>query len=486
MADKLVGRKKEKQILQKILQSKEAEFVAIYGRRRVGKTYLVRHFFKDKPCIFFQLVGIKDASMNELLTEFKKMLENVFYSHLGMRIETPKSWIDAFDLLTRAIKEFAKQKKVVLFFDELPWLASKRSGFLQALDYYWNGNWVDNPGIKLIVCGSAASWMINKIINAKGGLHNRVTKQVFLEPFTLNETKNYLQYLEVKLNNQQVTELYMALGGVPYYLRQIEPGLSAIQNINKLCFQKHGVLYTEFQRLFASLFDHAVAHEELIYLISKKREGIGRSELFEKAKLSTDGGRLTDRLDELEKAGFIKFFIPGYKKRGIYYKIIDEYTLFYLTWLKPIQNEIVDAHYWEAQAHSPAYKSWSGYSYELICYKHISAIMHKLKIPYGSKAASWRQVAAKASKVDGAQIDLFFDRPDGIITICEIKYTDKPFKIDKEYAGKLLNKVKVFKSQTKTKKQIFIAMISANGIQPSIYSEELICGVVALEDLFAR
>lgn len=276
----------------------------------------------------------------------------------------------------------------------------------------------------------------------------------------------------------------MALGGVPYYLKQVQLGLSAIQNINKLCFQKRGILYTEFQRLFTSLFDHAVVHEELIYLLSKKREGMVRSELFEKAKLSTDGGRLTDRLDELEKAGFIISFIPWHKQHGVYYKIIDEYTLFYLTWIKPIKNEIVDKHYWEAQAHNPAYKSWSGYAYELICYKHLSVIMHKLSIPHGSRAASWKHVATKTSNGKGTQIDLFFDRPDGIVTICEIKYTDKPFKIDKEYAANLMNKVKVFKAKTRTKKQIFIAMISANGIQPTIYSEELISGVVTLEDLF--
>jgi len=484
---KIIGRKQEQKLLDEIFNSKKAEFVALYGRRRVGKTYLMEQFFMNKPCLFLHVTGLLQGKLNEQLENFSQVMSETFFAETGLKLERPISWMHAFELLTNTIQKFSKHNRIVFFFDELPWLASKKSGFKAALDYYWNTKWSKNKKILLIVCGSAASWMIKNIINDKGGLHNRITWQIPLYPFSLKETSEYLAYRGQKFNERQVLELYMALGGIPHYLEKVRPSLSATQNISRLCFSRDGQLVNEFNKLFSSLFDKAKAYVEIIKIIASKRQGIERNTIEAKAKLTAMGGTLTERLTALEEAGFIKGFIPfGHTERGTYYKIIDEYCLFYLTWIQPvyrqIQNETI-TDYWESKVTTGSWKSWSGYAFESICFKHISQIKHALFIPLGSLSGSWR-FQSNIKGQDGTQIDLLFDRDDGIITICEIKYYKDDFEIDKKYADILKKKIEVFKQQTKTKKQIFLSIITAGGLKRNCYSEEMITGRVVLEDLF--
>lgn len=248
MKDKIIGRIEEQKVLEKIFNSKHAEFLAIYGRRRVGKTYLIKRYFSDKPCYYFQITGVKDGAIKEQLHEFTRMVEKTFYQP-GISLKEPLTWMNVLEMLTTAIEQYSNKKNVILFFDELPWLVTKKSRFLQALDYYWNTKWSDNNRIRLIVCGSAASWIIKNIVNNTGGLHNRITAQLRLDPFSLIETKNYLKYLRINLNDKQILVLYMVMGGIPHYLKHIENGLSAAQNIDKLCFTKNGILFNEFNNI---------------------------------------------------------------------------------------------------------------------------------------------------------------------------------------------------------------------------------------------
>lgn len=493
MEIKIIGRKKEKQLLQKAFSSKEAEFIAVYGRRRIGKTFLIRHFFTKQKGIFFQVSGIHNADLKVQLKEFKKEIERTFYD-AKIELQTPQTWLNAFEILTNAIYTQGKKQKIVLFFDEFPWMATKKSGLLQALDYYWNRFWVDQPNIKLIICGSAASWIIKNILNNRGGLHNRVTERLHLEPFSLYETKLYLKNLSINLNHYHVLTLYMCIGGIPFYLKSIQKGLSVIQNINQLCFQKDGILSDEFKELFKSLFEEKGQHENLIKLIASKRNGINRKEL--EKKLQYKGGTLTKWLEELETAGFITSFLSFDKKRGTYYKIIDEYVLFYLTWVYPnsqsrLEKEITD-HYWEIVSQTQEWKSWSGYAFESICYKHIKNIQKALHIPEGSSATTWKYVAdskkiiEEKEEEEGAQIDLLFDRPDQTISLCEIKYSNKPFVIDKKQSKELLRKKNIYEKITKTNKQIFFSMITSSYLKKNMYSEEIIASEVTLEDLFVE
>lgn len=480
----LVGRKKEQETLTQILNSKKAEFIALYGRRRVGKTFLIKNFFEQQSCIFFYCSGIQSASMREQLQEFSKQIGITFYS--GASITPHQRWLDAFAELTKAIQQTSSTQKTVLFFDELPWMATAKSGLLQALDYYWNRFWTHNKQIKLVICGSSASWIIKKIINNKGGLYNRVTSIINLHPFTLAESHAYLKSQGIKLNYQQILDLYMVLGGIPHYLSLVRKGLSSHQCIDELCFQQNGALVDEFKRLFDSLFHQAENYIALIRIIAQHHYGINQTQLIKKLNLIS-GGRISGRLKELEDAGFITEIIPyGHKEKGVYYKVIDEFSLFYLRWIEPnkktIKKQIQNSGFWLATAQLPNWRIWAGYAFETICYKHITQIRKALSIDSGAHVFSWRYSPRDRSK-QGAQIDLLFDRNDDTITICEIKYNNQPYVIDKIYAKNLLNKINVFKKHTGTNKQIFIAMITVNGTKPNMYSEEIICNSISLQDL---
>lgn len=489
MNTKIIGRHQEQKILETAYQSNKAEFIAIYGRRRVGKTFLIKTFFDSKSSPFFYCSGLQDGKLNAQLKEFANQLGHCFYQ--GAPIAPAKTWMDALAELHRALSHaktmLKKGQKITLFFDELPWLASRRSGALEALDYYWNRYWSHESHIKLIVCGSAASWMIDKIINNKGGLHNRVTRTIQLEPFSLAETQVYLDHNGVKLNQTQILELYMALGGIPHYLSLMFKGKSSSQIIDELCFQKAGALVSEFDRLFSSLFTDGTAYALLIEQIAKHRYGIGQAALIKATKLP-DGGSTKNKLMALEQAGFIQAFIPHqHQDKGIYYKVIDEYCLFYLHWIKPhlntIQKQSRIKGYWLAKQKEAAWKSWSGYAFEAICYKHISEIKTALHIAAGAEIGSWRYVPRLSSQT-GCQIDLLFDRADGVITLCEIKYNAQPFIIDKAYAKSLQNKLETYRKMTRTKKQLFLGMVTANGLKETMYSEEIVHAVITLDDLF--
>lgn len=484
MEKQIVGRESAIETLSRLLNSNEAEFLAVYGRRRIGKTYLIRQYFRKADCILFEITGKKDGSIKDQLNTFKIAFQKVFLK--GYEITLPKSWHDAFNMLTRSLQAIPRHKKVVLFFDELPWLVTPRSKFMQTLDHVWNTEWSEFSNLKLIVCGSAASWMLKHFIYTKGGLHNRITGRIALKAFTLKEVQDYLTYRGITLNNQQVVEFYMSMGGVPFYLKAIEKGFSATQNINKICFTSEGILFDEFNKLYRSLFDKSEAHIEIIRAIAASPEGASLEQILKKCRHSTSGGEFKKRLDELETSGFIQGFLP-YKahKKGIYYKIYDEYTYFYLRWIESFAHQTLleEPNHWEKVSQTPAWYSWSGYTFEAICFKHINKIRKALGIDsIISKTGSFRHVSTDNEK--GAQIDLLFDRADRVITICEIKYCIGKFTIDKKYSEILENKLEVFRRVTNTKKQIFLAMITPYGVHKNEYSERLVSREITLDALF--
>jgi uncharacterized protein len=483
--NKIVGRSKELELLQELLDSTRAEFVAVSGRRRVGKTFLITQFASSTQCLFFHVTGLQKGTLQEQLEQFAKQIAATFYP--GATLAPRKRWIDALDDLQIALGMAPKGTKIILFFDEFPWMATPRSRLLTALELYWNRYWVNDDRIKLFICGSATSWIIEKIINNKGGLHNRITRSIDLKPFTLFETECYLKEHQMYLTQRQILDLYIVLGGIPYYWSFVRKGRSAHQVIDELCFQNDGILVNEFKRLFQSLFDDPKPYTELIRIIAQHRYGIGQAELITKSSLP-DGGTTVRRLGQLEEAGFIMALTPfGHKERGIYYVMDDEYCLFYLHWIEPylstITKKIKNQGFWLSHAQGMAWKSWAGLAYESVCYKHIDQIRQALQIDSGSIAATWRSVA-KSRQDEGAQIDLLFDRPDGAITLCEIKYSEKAFAIDKACAQKLVRKVQVFQKVTKTQKQVFLALVTTMGLKPTLYSKEIVTNEVVLSDLF--
>ncbi len=482
MSTTIQCREAESLLLEQSYQSNKPEFLAVCGRRRVGKTYLIKEFFSKKNAVFFKVTGTQDAPMTEQIKNFTDQLANAFYK--GAALSPGKNWRSALRQLTKAIDSVDKNKKIILFFDEFPWMVTKNSRLLQMLSYFWNEHWSGDKRIKLIICGSATSWIIKKIIHNKGGLHNRVTREIYLEPFNLRETKRFLNLRGIKLNNQHILNIYMATGGVAFYLNQVEKGLSSTQVIEQLAFRRRSFLMEEFDKLYAALFGENPVYVEIVRTIAKHHYGMSQEALFNTVKSLPKGESGLSRLNELEKNGFIMSFIPYKKESGIYYKVIDEYSLFYFHWIEPIKNSLLAQGmrkgYWEQLMKSPAWYSWSGLAFETICYKHISQISTALQLNPTAIPHTWRFISSKGSNEDGVQIDLLFDRNDDAITIIEIKHTQDPLYIDKQIAKNLQMKMDVFKSKTKTKKQLFLAIVSANGIKKSMYSEEMLDSLVTL------
>ena len=487
MSSLLIARHAEQTELLNAYKAQQAEFIVLYGRRRIGKTFLIEELYGKQKGYYFQVTGIQKGTLKEQLEQFSIGIGKSFYH--GANINTSTTWLKAFEALTKAIETVPANQKVVIFLDELPWLCTKKSRLLQAIDYYWNQYWKKDKRIKLVVCGSSASWMIKKILHHKGGLHNRNTRTLLLKPFTLKETKEFFHHAKLNLNNEQIALFYMFCGGVPFYLSQIRKGKSAAQMIDLLCFQSNGMLHQEFDKLFASLFDEAEAYKEIIRLIAEKHEGMTRVELEKKSQYSS-GGALTNKLNELEEAGFIQTFLSiDHKTRGIYYRVIDEYCCFYLRWILPIKNTLVvkeqNNKYWSNKVNTPAYYNWLGYAFETLCYKHIREIRTALEITSSANVGVWRYTPLADEKSSaGAQIDMVFDRDDGVVTLCEIKYTKDPVIIDKTYAKNLKNKISTYKTQTHTQKQTELIFVANNGVKENLYSDELVSQTVTLNDLF--
>lgn len=412
------------------------------------------------------------------MKNFKIELEKVGNNVLP--IETPKNWFDAFILLIKHLESSGNSRQKVVFFDELPWLATNRSGFLRALSYFWN-SWADRQNVIVIICGSAASWMIQKVVNHKGGLHNRITRRIFLKPFNLSETEAFLESKNIFLDRYQILQIYMAMGGIPHYLDAVEEGLSATQNIDQICFSDSGLLNREFSRLYSALFDNSENHITIIRALSTKNQGMTRQELIKNTKFS-DGGGLTKVLEELTESGFISKYYPfGKKKRKLIYRLTDEYSLFYLNFMENKTHE--EDTVWQKLSQTQTYKTWSGYAFESICLKHIPQIKKALSIAgIYSESASFYQKGEK--KMEGAQIDLVIDRNDQVINLFEIKFYNEEFTISKEYADKLRKKMSVFRLVTKTKKQLFYMMITTFGLKKNQHSIGLIVNDLTIDDLF--
>jgi len=481
----LTARVSETQQLDAIWKSPRAEFLVLYGRRRVGKTFLIREYFKNQG-VYFELTGLHKGNMTRQLENFFEKFLTQFESDIPVR--EPKNWRDAFLLLNALIERSPKNKKIVIFLDELPWLATKKSGLLQEIDYFWNGYWVSKQNVILILCGSAASWMLDNVIHDKGGLHNRITRRILLRPFNLRDTKEYIDANKLNKSSKQILDMYMVLGGIPLYLQQIKRGLSAPQNIEQICFNENGLLFDEFEKLYRSLFLHHEEYIEIVKAIALRHYGISIGDLLATLK-KTSGGRFIKQLRDLEAAGFIQKFIPfGKKSRDRYYRTSDEFTSFYYYWQEEYLSLDIRSrtkNYWTSRVNTPRWNTWCGYAFENVCFKHIPNIQAALGIEATPiTVSSWQYQPKYPDKTPGCQIDCLFDRDDGVITIIEFKYSTHMITIDKEYAQKLKEKILVFEKQTGTKKKVSLVLVTTVGLNKNSWSEDLIDQVVTIDDLF--
>lgn len=469
--EKLIGRKNETDKLSSYMQSDRSEFIAIYGRRRVGKTFLVRSFFKDK--FDFYATGIIEGNKSEEMEAFHVAL--LKYGYVGPRAKT---WIEAFmqlaDLLEK--KNANKKKRLVVFIDELPCFDTQNSGFVHALDFFWNsrGSWMDN--IMFIICGSATSWMIRNVVNNRGGLHNRLTHEIHLTPFTLRQTELYIRSKKVQWDRLSILQIYMALGGIPYYLNMLDVTKSATENIDMLFFSDEAKLKTEYNLLYQSLYRNPDEYMEVIDLLATNKTGLTRKEIAENLKVH-DNGHLGKILEDLVSCDFLRLYRNGTKQNSGIYQLMDFYTMFYHQFGK---RKTSDSHYWSSLTETPTQNTWYGLAYERVCLYHFRQIIYALRLDaIHTEFYSWRS----RESVPAAQIDMIIDRSDGIIDLCEVKYSKNEYALAKSEYEKILNREMAFNTETKCKKGIHIVLVSTFGVKRNKYSS-IAQHFISLNDLF--
>ncbi|MDR3225409.1 MAG: AAA family ATPase [Clostridiales Family XIII bacterium] len=472
MKTNLVGRKNEIGILTECYQSAESEFVAIYGRRRIGKTFLVKELFENDFAFFAE--GILDGNQSVQLKNFNDEIAN----YRGKDFPPAPDWLTAFNNLNRLIEASPQKGKKVIFLDEIPSMATKNAGFLPALAHFWNRWAQSRKDVLLIICGSATAWIIKNIVGNKGGLHNRLTHQIMLQPFTLKECEAFFHMKNILFTRYQIAESYMIFGGVPYYMKFMKPELSFHQNVDALYFDENAPLRSEYRFLYRSLFADSQGYIKIVEALSSKSKGLTRKDISGQTGLA-NSGRLTERIQELIHCGFVREYLAFNKKeRNRLYQLIDPFTIFSLRFSDKRKKYAQD--FWLHFSATPAHSAWSGFAFERVCLQHVPQIRKALGITgMMTEVSSWRSETTEP----GAQIDLVIDRVDNMIHLCEAKYASTAFKIDKAYAGKLRSKRDAFMQETKTQKSAHTTMITTFGLKRNEYANEIMFQMT-LDELF--
>ena len=472
----IAGRKAEIKLLQSLIEKDEASFVAVYGRRRIGKTYLIRQVYENH--IVFECSGVLEENKAQQLENFWRSLNEI--NPQAQPPLPPKTWIEAFFQLRAYLNTQKQESKKVIFLDEIPWFETRRSGFLAALDGFWNQYCSKRSDIILVICGSAASWIMEKVINNRGGLHNRLTHHILLMPLTLGETKAFFDLKNVKLSLKDIAQIYMCVGGVPFYLKNIQAGDSVPQILDQLFYHKQAILKNEFQNLYAALFKNNALHEKVVEALSTKNKGLTRNEIIEATGIKGGGG-LTTVLDELTQCGFVMPIYPiNRTKEDCLYRLVDEYSLFYFKFLKAGKTKSS----WMQITESPIFKIWSGYAFENLCFKHTDQIKKALGIS-GIITNEYSYVSKSTTGRQGIQIDMIIDRADNCVNILEVKFQNTAYEVSETYAQQLLEKAAIFKEQTRLKKNVFITLLSVFGAKKNEHYLMAVTNQLVIDDLFS-
>ena len=462
-----IGREKETDQINKLIQSGQAEFIAIYGRRRVGKTYLIDKMLQDNYA--FSMTGVMDGNYAEQMHAFTDAMDSYGYAIDA----TPSNWLEAFSMLRKALSDkLTADAPCILFIDELPCFDTPKAGFVKALGYFWNSWASKHDQIKMIVCGSATSWMIDHVINSKGSLHNRVTCEIHLHPFSLHEVEAYLESRQFNWTRMMVLQTYMTLGGIPFYLSLLNREESLAQNLDRLFFKADGPLRMEYRRLFKTLFNKPEPYIQIIEALVQTKSGMTRKQLAEHLHIDNNG-HLGDMLSDLVQCDFVRFYNTRDKKvsaRCGIYQLVDFYVLFYHSF-----HEKSNEHYWTENLNTPAINTWSGLAFERVCLSHIPQILKSLRIDaISTEYYSWRSTTQPSETDDaelrGAQIDLVIERADRVINLCEIKFSESEYLLTKEEDLKIRNRTNLFRLQTGTRCAIWPTFITTFGLTKGMYA----------------
>lgn len=475
----MTGRKLEQQTLQRALDKKTAQIVVVYGRRRVGKTFLVNEFFHNSYAFKHTAVspveewGAKGQMQNQL-SEFYYSLKTY---GLGKEHKCPKTWSDAFHLLQELLDSKADGSNQVLFIDELPWMDTPRSGFVSAFEHFCNDWCSARKYVKLIVCGSATSWICDEMLESKGGLYDRVTSSIYVRPFTLKECEDYFREEGFHMDRYDIVQAYMAFGGIPYYMSQFREDLSTVQNIDALLFDKDSILYDEFDKLFSSQFSSPEYLKSIITAVAEKRCGLTRDEIVSKTGNSS-GGTFSKSLKALEKSRLIVSYKP-FGEKTVKYRISDPFCSFYIHYVKANRAQ---KNFWQMHYNSPAMNSWLGYAFEEIVFYHIDQVKQALGISgVCTNESAWSVEGTSAQ--EGIQIDLLIERADRVINICEIKICNDEYAVTAAYARKILTREEYASNYFKNRRSVSSVLITTYGLKRNEYSGRF-QKVITMDDLF--
>lgn len=476
----IIGRKKEIEELERLYYSDRPEFVAVYGRRRIGKTFLIKQALKDK--FTFQHTGVSPVDQEDEKNRLKTQLESFYYSLLNHGLEgykQPKTWMEAFFLLTQLLQKLDNGQRMVIFIDELPWMDTPRSHFLSAFESFWNGWCSGRDNIMLIVCGSATSWMLSHLSRSKGGLYGRVTDEIKLSPFTLKECEEYFEHENIELSRYDIVQSYMVFGGIPYYLSYFCKGYSFEKNTDMILFGDKPRLKDEFNRLFRAIFNNAEDCKKVIRFLVSRNYGFTREEIALATGLPLGGG-LSNTLTALAESDFIMRYRPYGKGTGEYYKVTDNFCLFWLKYVEPNQQ---DATFINDNFTSDIMKSWRGVAFEQVCWKHILQIKRALEIGGVRTSISAWNIAGSETKT-GAQVDMLIIRDDNIVNLCEMKFYSSIYSIDKGEEAKMLNRVEKLKETLSPKHRVHLTLITTYGLAIGKHSGK-VQRIITCDDLFS-
>lgn len=468
----IIGRNPQIDVFNEVIASGQSEFIAVTGRRRIGKTFLINSFFKDAIC--FYMTGVQNQPIKVQLRAFANEL-----SYRTKRpVSTPENWLEAFSILRNYVETVETTGKKVIFLDELPWIDTQRSGFLQIFAHFWNSWAAWEKNIVLVIAGSSTSWIVNKVYNDPGGLHNRVTKRIWLEPFKLAETETFFKSKQINLTRYEIALIYMAFGGVPFYLNEVKSGESAAQCIERLCFTNGGLLKDEFDNLYTSIFYKPEVHLQIVKTLVKHPYGMERADLLKQAKI-INSGSATKVLEELVTTGYVEYMVPyGKNTNGGKYVLADFYSRFYLNFInnRKISN-------WMSHISSPVYKTWSGIAFEWLCHVHTQEILKALGINGIQTTTSYLNIKDDTGKMT-AQIDMLIDRADNALNLCEIKFSQDVYVLTKAEADNIRKKITRLQEQLKRRKSIFPTMITTFGCEKNMHYLGLITNQLDMDCLF--
>lgn len=467
----LIGRTQEQKQIQQVLASDRAELGIIYGRRRVGKSALLRECLRKHNDFYFEAIqGIpKQQQINHFLEQFSKQTHSIPFR--------ANNWQEAFQAITQT---FIKGGHFVVF-DEFPWMASERNELVAILKYYWDNHWKQNIGLKLVLCGSIAQFMVKHLVHSKP-LHNRKTFEMKINPLPPYEAKGFFKEKRSKI---EVAQFLMIFGGIPKYLEQLDPSQSLSINVDQLCFSKNGFFYNEFETLFKEQFRSTRMYENIVSLLSR---GVHSKEEISRLLHFSSGGGLTNYLKSLEEADFIKLF-PSIQirnrtaSRTRKYKLWDEWLMFYFRYmlihkrtieLKRSTHSLFDALTKQSRS------VYFGIQFETLCFKSISKILDQLEIPSSELVdigPYFRQGTRKSTASIGVQIDLIIQRQGGVWTIVECKFTQSPVGVS------VIDEIKQKIRALSLPKNITLeyVLISASGVTRDVVAEKFFHHIFGLE-----